>query len=271
MNYKTINFSNIFLTHLHEEGAKCSFLMKDHTLIYLHSGHLEIEERGHITIFHEGDCAFIRRDNHVMLHKSCSGDGKPYTSIALVFSRQFLLNFYKALDKTRIPHDAKRSKVSLMKIPTRPDITSLFESLRPYYDTTMKPEDNWIRLKMTEGLYAVLHTDKNVYASLFDFTEPWKIDLLGFMNENYMSDLSMQEMANFTGRSLSTFKRDFNTLCDLPPQKWLIRKRLEVAHRLIVSENKKIKDVMYDVGFKNLSHFSRLYKEMYGYSPTQTV
>jgi len=37
-------------------------------------------------------------------------------------------------------------------------------------------------LKMTEGLYILLNTDKNLYASLFDFADPWKIDIMNFRN-----------------------------------------------------------------------------------------
>ena len=83
---------------------------------------------------------------------------------------------------------------------------------------------------MTEGLYILLNTDKNLYASLFDFADPWKIDIMSFMEQNYTNDLSLEEMANYTGRSLATFKRDFSKVCDLSPQKWVIRRRLEAAH-----------------------------------------
>ena len=34
-------------------------------------------------------------------------------------------------------------------------------------------------MKLKEGLYVVLKSNANVYASLFDFTEPWKIDVNG--------------------------------------------------------------------------------------------
>ena len=43
-----------------------------------------------------------------------------------------------------------------------------------------------------------------------------------------------------TGRSLATFKRDFAKVSDLTPQKWIIRRRLEAAHELIVSGKRKI-------------------------------
>ena len=123
-------------------------------------------------------------------------------------------------------------------------------------------------MKMIEGLYTVLNADKSVYASLFDFTDAWKIDILGFLNDNYMYDLNLEELARYTGRSLTTFKRDFKKISDLTPEKWIVRKRLEVAHYLLTIEGRKIKDVIIDVGFKNLSHFSRIYKDMYGYAPS---
>lgn len=62
---------------------------------------------------------------------------------------------------------------------------------------------------MIEGAYVLLNTDKNLYASLFDFVDQWKIDIIDYLNENYMYDLTMAEIASYTGRSLATFKRDF--------------------------------------------------------------
>ena len=93
---------------------------------------------------------------------------------------------------------------------------------------------------------------------------------MDFMEQNYMNDLTLAEMANYTGRSLATFKRDFNKVSDLSPQKWMIRRRLEAAHALILSGTRKVTDVCYRVGFKNLSHFSKAYKGLYGYSPAHS-
>ena len=98
--------------------------------------------------------------------------------------------------------------------------------------------------------------------------EPWKIDILDYLNENYMYDLTLEEIASYTGRSLATFKRDFAKISDLTPQKWLIRRRLEAARELIHSGRRKVTEVCFDVGFKNLSHFSKVYKKTFGHSPS---
>ncbi|WP_320908143.1 MULTISPECIES: AraC family transcriptional regulator [Bacteroides] len=260
--------SNVLIASYFTDDLGCAHENREHTLIYLCSGELEIEERGQKTVLHPGECAFMRRDNWMWLQKHANKDN-PYRSIVLKFTRPFLREFYQTLDKNDIPVESKREKVSLRVLPNnRPDIRSLFESVVPYFDSGIKPSDDVLKLKMIEGIYVLLNTDRNLYASLFDFVDPWKIDIVDYLNENYMHDLSMEEIAGYTGRSLATFKRDFAKISELTPQKWIIRRRLEVAHDLIKSGKKKVTEACFDVGFKNLSHFSKVYKETYGYAPS---
>lgn len=266
---RTLRYSDIFLAMYFNDERSCLHRNHEHMLVYMYSGELEINERGTITSLHKGMCAFIRRDNQVQLTKQ-SKDGEQFKAIFLMFTRNFLREFYQTLDKCTIPVESKRDKISIYKLPVRPDVTSLFESMTPYFDSAVKPTDELLKLKMIEGIYILLNTDKNLYCSLFDFTEPWKIDIIDFLNENYMYDLAMDEIARYTGRSLATFKRDFKKYSDLSPQKWLIKKRLEAAHEKIKYEKKKVTDVFQEVGFKNMSHFSKAYKEAYGYSPTHS-
>jgi len=46
------------------------------------------------------------------------------------------------------------------------------------------------------------------------------------------------------------------------------KKRLEVAFQKL-KEGKKIQDVCFEVGFKNLSHFSTAFRREYGFSPNK--
>lgn len=268
---KVLDISNVFIASYFTDNRECTHTNAEHTLIYLCTGQLEITDKGKKTILHAGEYAFMRRDNRMTLQKHIV-DGTPYRSVVLKFKRRFLQEFYQGLDKSTLPSQARRDRRSLMLLPAgRPDIKSLFESKLPYFDSQVQPTDELLKLKMIEGLYVLLNTDKNLYASLFDFTEPWKIDLLTYMNENYMCELSMEELARYTGRSLATFKRDFKKISELSPQRWLIRKRLEAAHDLITLGKTRVTEACYLVGFKNLSHFSRAYKDMYGYSPANSL
>ncbi|MDR1339492.1 MAG: AraC family transcriptional regulator [Prevotellaceae bacterium] len=265
-----INYSDVFLACFSGNAIKKVNMAKDHSLLYVYSGEMEVTEQGKTALIGKGECVFIRKDNRVNIVKRPKGD-EQYKCIALTLTRPFLREFYhRTLDKSELPTDALRHQFSLHKLPAdRPDIRSLFESMTPYFDSPIPPTDELIKLKMTEGIYCLLNTDKNFYSALFDFSEPWKIDILDYLNENYMYDLSPKDMANFTGRSLATFKRDFKKISNLSPQKWLIRKRLEVAQQKLSNGDKKVSDVCYEVGFKNLSHFSKLYKATFGTAPSK--
>ncbi len=266
----TLRYSDIFLAMFFNDGQSCLHRNHSHVLVYMYSGELVINERDKVTRLHKGDCAFIRKDFCVRLTKHAYKGGQ-FKAIFLMFTSAFLHDFYNGMDKSKLPDKARRAKVSLCKLPSnRPDIVSLFESMVPYFNSEIQPTEELLRLKMAEGVYVLLNTNRSLYASLFDFVDPWKIDILDFLEKNYINDLTLDEIANYTGRSLATFKRDFKKVSDLPPQKWIIRRRLKAAHELILSGKRKVTEVCYDVGFKNLSHFSKAYKGLYGVSPSNT-
>ncbi|SFH06182.1 helix-turn-helix domain-containing protein [Pedobacter insulae] len=267
-NFETLSYSDIFLSCFSESGTHCVHSKPEHVLLYLYSGEQVIEDRNKRITIKAGECAFIRRDHRLTMYKNSKGK-ELYKGISLVFQRNVLRDFYSKMNKSEIPKDIKISDKSVFRLNKTPDIESLFQSLTPYFDSNLKPTEGVIHLKLLEGIYALLNNNEMLYPILFDFAEPWKIDLLDFLNDNYMDDLSMEQIASFTGRSLATFKRDFKKISSLTPQKWLINKRLEMAYIKLKEENKKVQDVCTEVGFKNLSHFSTAFKKQYGIPPTE--
>lgn len=260
-------YSDVFLAYLQNNDSICSFRNKCHSLKYVYSGEITLEENGNITQVHSGECVFIRRDHKVSINKHACNDGQ-FRGITMLFRRDFLRSLYlRDSPKRIIESDIKPFETSVVKLPWTPQLDSLFVSIVPYFDTDIKPSEEMMDLKLHEGVMALLNMDKRFYATLFDFSNPWKIDLLGFMNENYMCDMTIEEFANYTGRSLATFKRDFKKISELPPQKWLIKKRLERAYEMIHEEHRKVTEACFDVGFKNRSHFTAAFKKHYGVSP----
>lgn len=263
---ETLNYSGIFLSCYSKDNTSCVHATKDHTLTYIYSGEHVIEDDGKQTIIRPGECAFIRRDHRITMYKNHT-ETEQYKGISLTFRRNLLREFYNKLNRNDIPQNVNPLQESVFRIEPRPDITSLFSSLTPYFDSHIQPSEEVANLKLQEGIYCLLNTRKDFFPVLFDFTEPWKIDIIEFLNENYMYDLTMEEIASYTGRSLATFKRDFARVSNTTPQKWLINKRLQVAYDKLKNENKKVSDVYVEVGFKNLSHFYSAFKKQYGYSP----
>lgn len=71
--------SNVLIASFFTDDRGCAHENREHTLIYLCSGELEIEERGKKTILHPGECAFMRRDNRMWLQKHADEE-HPYRS-----------------------------------------------------------------------------------------------------------------------------------------------------------------------------------------------
>lgn len=264
---KVFNYSNIFFSCYTGNERGCYDMAQDHMLIYVCSGEMILQTRQTKIKIRTGECVFVRKDNQISIIKQPKGK-EQFIGISLVFSRTFLREFYQTIDKNNLPLQARKQSPSVVKLPRTPAIASLFQSMLPYFDTSTEPTDRIIKMKLQEGIYALLDIDEQFYPSLFDFTDPWKIDIVDFMEKNYAYDLSIEQIAHYTGRSLAAFKRDFKKLSDLPPQKWLMEKRLSVARDKLENEKKKVSDVYLEVGFKNISHFSTAYKKKYGYSPS---
>lgn len=262
----TISYSGIFLSCFSQVSAKCIHAAPEHVLLYLYSGEQIIEEGNRRIKIKAGECAFIRRNHRLLMYKNNKGDDL-YKGISLTFNRNLLKTFYSGFDKRTFSREIAIPEKNVFKIENRADITSLFQSLTPYFDENIQPSQQVVHLKLQEGIYALLNTAKHFFPILFDFTDPWKIDIMDFLNDHYMDDLTMEQIAAYTGRSLATFKRDFKKASHLSPQKWLIKKRLESAYVKIKEEGKKIQDVYMEVGFKNPSHFSTAFKKQYGVSP----
>lgn len=265
---QTISYSDIFLSCFSESGTHCVHSKPEHVLIYIYSGEQVIQDRNKKTTIKAGECAFVRRNHRLTMYKNSKGTAL-YKGISLVFKRNVLRDFYSKMNKSEIPKDLKISDKTVFKLQSTPAIESLFQSLNPYFDSNIKPTEDVAKLKLLEGIYALLNSNEQLYPILFDFAEPWKIDLLEFLNDNYNEDLTMEQIASFTGRSLATFKRDFKKISNLTPQKWLIKKRLEMAYIKLKEEKKKVLEVCMEVGFKNLSHFSTAFKKQYGIPPTE--
>lgn len=261
----TINYAGIFLSCFEDYSEKCIHATPEHTLVYLYSGEQVIESGDESLKIYAGECAFIRRNHQVVLYKNNRGN-EVYKGISLTFNRHVLREFYSKMSKSKLGQKYPLTEQSIFKLSPRADIVSLFQSLTPYFDKNTKPTDEVIHLKLLEGMYAVLNNADIFFPILFDFRTPWKVDILEFLNKSYTDDLTIEQVACYTGRSLAAFKRDFKNISSISPQKWIIKRRLEAAY-LKLKEGERVQEVYVSVGFKNPSHFSTAFKKQYGFPP----
>src|SRR5690606_521749 len=133
-------------------------------------------------------------------------------------------------------------------------LESCLASVIPYFDVKEPFPDNLALLKITEAISIIRTIDPDIDSVLANFEDPYKVELVSFMERNYMFNMPLEKFGYLTGRSLTTFKRDFKKAFNTTPQKWLTQKRLELAHYELAEKKRKAIDVCYEIGFENLSH-----------------
>ncbi|HLT53274.1 MAG TPA: helix-turn-helix domain-containing protein, partial [Flavobacteriaceae bacterium] len=151
---------------------------------------------------------------------------------------------------------------------THPLLESCLASLIPYFEVEQPFPEHIANLKITEAITILRTIDNGIDTVLGNFEEPHKIPLADFMEKNFMFNMPLETFGYLTGRSLTTFKRDFSKIYNTTPQRWLTTKRLELAHYQLTKNNRKPVDVYLETGFENLSHFSFAFKKHFGYAPT---
>ncbi|WP_063002588.1 helix-turn-helix domain-containing protein [Nocardia mikamii] len=81
-------------------------------------------------------------------------------------------------------------------------------------------------------------------------------------------NLSITDAAAELGISLRYMQKIFQNTGHTPSE-WLLRARLERARMILLSTDTTIREVATRVGFKDISHFSRSFRNQYGISPGQ--
>ncbi|MDE1190806.1 MAG: AraC family transcriptional regulator [Arachidicoccus sp.] len=238
-------------------------LVEEHSLGILLSGELRLFSDEGTLIIKPGNIGLAKRSQLVKSLKIPGPSGEACKAINIIIPQE-LLRKYAAENniEKQLPYKGK----SFIDLSHDKFIKSFFDSLLPYFDEPNKLTDKFAILKTYEAIELLLQADSSLKNLLFDFQEPYKIDLEAFMNKNYNYNVPLKHFAKLTGRSPATFKRDFKKLFELTPEKWLQKKRLEKAHYLIAQKHRKPSDVYLEVGFENLSHFSTSFKKKYGYN-----
>lgn len=240
----------------------------DHALIYILSGKLDIAEADSRNVFKRGDTIFVRRNTLAKFKKYPDDNGGNFKSLSIFIKKPFLKDHLEKNSVETKPGNQFCNYVNVKRVTSTPLMKNLFDSLYLYFDSGLILGRELSEIKTREAIMLLAQIDYSLYHSLFNLTEPGKIDLEKFMCKNFMFNVPLETFSKMTGRSLSTFKRDFEKIFDQSPSRWLKKKRLEFAHYLIKEKHKTPSDVYLEVGFENLSHFSSSFKEVYGYNPS---
>ena len=143
-----------------------------------------------------------------------------------------------------------------------------FHSMLTYFRGENRPPDHILVLKLKELLINLMNSDSLLTAYFNILSESDRPSLREIMEKNYCFNLKLEDFAELSHRSLSSFKREFQQQFNESPGKWLIKRRIHHAAHLIANTSMSISQVAFESGFEDLSHFSRVFKNTMGNNPS---
>jgi len=157
------------------------------------------------------------------------------------------------------------------KIKANRTLTSFMHALYGMYrDLEGTPE--LLRVKLLELLFLIdALDDKKCLRTLLTSANAnsSRRSIRHLMREYRCYNLSVNDFAKLSGRSPSSFNRDFKRQFGITPQQWLIGARLERAMELIQDTEMSITEISLEIGYENISHFIKTFKAKYGLTPKQ--
>ena len=198
-------------------------------------------------IVEENEMVFLPKDLYVVSDFITDGGGFD----AYVF---FIDN--SIFDKFLLMHPVEKSEEKLknriLKIAVSEQIKSYLKSLDEVYKKSGS-NHALLEVKILEFLLLLVIQEgtREFISSLISPVE--KRSIKRFMEDNYLNNLKVSDYALLTGRSVSTFNRDFKRLYGITPKKWLISRRLHKSHELLCSTSLNVSEVSMEVGYENVS------------------
>ncbi len=158
---------------------------------------------------------------------------------------------------------------SLVALDVNAMTKAYFESLIPYFFAETKPSEELLELKFKELLLNILTNSINgkLNGYIKQLSMSQEDNLRRVMEANFLFNLTLDDYAKLNNFSLSSFKRHFYTAYKIRPGQWLLKKKLEYAHKLLLSSDMPITDIAFESGFEDSTHFSHVFKKHFGKPP----
>lgn len=239
-----------------------------HAITLVLKGILKIEDsEGHVTIVEQGQLIFVPKGIYSITDK-LPHNGQ-FEAIVFFFDEELIASFINSMS-VQIKKD---KQVSPLVFNYTKEIKIFTESLLELYSKKEIAHRKLTKPKLFELLHLISVSRQNdcLLHALSTLNNRERKSLHDFMNANFSKPLGIEDYAYLTGRSLSSFRRDFIAQFGISPKQWLIDKRLDKAKHLLLSGHSNISQVAMETGYENISHFIKAFHKKYGVAPKQLI
>lgn len=186
----------------------------------------------------------------------------------------------------KLKGDLRTSHIPIVLLTARTDSASRMEGLKAGADVYLaKPfnrDELLVRIEKLIQLRVKLQTrykELDGYSEIIDQIKSVSSNkedsfiqkMLQILKMNLSEDeFGIAELCQSLGMSRSQLYRKFSALTNTSVHRFIQKMRLNKAKELLLTTELHVNEVAYDTGFKNPSHFSRIYSQEFGIAPSKT-
>ena len=233
-------------------------LITAHSVVYVIHGRVTVTTYdGDEVSIGNGEMLFMPRDSYLI--SDFVRNGREMEVFLLFFDHDIVMRF---IDDFQIDSLATST---ICKLKVTKNIENYFENI-----AKMKFENSHnqklLELKLLEFLYLIDEEQDFMQTLKVSEEGKQKRDIALLMLEHYDKNMTIADFASLSGRSLSTFNREFKQKYQTTPKQWLIEKKMNRAFELL-QEGKTVTESAFEVGYLNVSNFIKAYKSVYRETP----
>lgn len=217
-----------------------------------------------------GDMAVIDQDDP---HKTASIDDSAHTRIVMNFSEDYLEKLSSLLPTKELLHVFSTGvKVLSLSAKQRMIVGNLLERL---CDLSQKDEGNndALCVLLVAELLLILsrlaEEQKNSDQPSSKLSNKTIDRITKYISENYATTLTLQSIAAQFYISPFYLSRLFKKVMGISIVEYINSVRIRMAMHFMETTNLRVNDVSERIGFQTYSHFSRVFKQSTGLSPSQ--
>ncbi len=111
--------------------------------------------------------------------------------------------------------------------------------------------------------------DKNETRVLYERHRDAITESIDYINAHFTEDITISDISRMSMLSQSYFSYLFKCVIGKTFVEYLNELRIREAMKLLTGTNKRVTDICFETGFKNVNHFNRTFKKIVGISPMQ--
>jgi AraC-like DNA-binding protein len=149
-------------------------------------------------------------------------------------------------------------------------IQKYIEGLLFYFENPSLVNDDILVLKLKEIILLLSQTRnaETIQVILSQLFSQTTYTFKQIIEAHILLQVGIEELAQKTNLSVSSFKREFTKLYNDSPANYLKNKRLEKAAELLLVSDNRITDIAFQCGFNDLANFTKSFHDKYNATPT---